>query len=201
MQRSVSGCLRPSTASGSPESAFASRRGSRLRCKRLNNLLFEQRFPTRNSQSQLRLRIQRCSVTMLQPEGVTHNGPVRRYIKFPDRCLEGESTVGLLWPPPSLLPLALAAECLDADACRDADAEAGACIVCCACRGEGGRGFASSPNSASTSHPFLQLPYTPPGPRVRVHGHVAARRRARATRTFPNHDETFRQMQLAHGVR
>ena len=175
VQRSVSGCLRPSTASGSPESAFASRRGSRLRCKRLNNLLFEQRFPTRNSQSQLRLRIQRCSVTMLQPEGVTHNGPVRRYIKFPDRCLQGESTVGLLWPPPSLLPLALAAECLDADACRDADAEAGACIVCCACRGEGGRGFASSPKLCEHLASILtQLPYTPPGPRVRVHGHVAA---------------------------
>ena len=79
--------------------------------------------------------------------------------------------------PPSLLPLALAAGCLDADACRDAEAEAGACIVCCACRGEGGRGFASSPISASTPHPSLQL--LPSGPACPC-GHVAPR----ATRTF-----------------
>jgi hypothetical protein len=109
------------------------------------------------------------------------------------------------WPPPSLLPLALAAGCLDADACRDAEAEAGACIVCCACRGEGVRGFASSPNSASTLHPFLQL--HPSGSACAwSDGHVAAprgapARAARAHRTFPNHDEIFRRIQLAHGVR
>ena len=43
----------------------------------------------------------------------------------------------------------------DAYACREADAEAGACVVCCVCRGEGGRGFASSPNSEHL--PFLPV--------------------------------------------
>ena len=56
-------------------------------------------------------------------------------------------------------------------------------IVCCACRGEGVRGFASSPNSASTLHPFLQL--HPSGSACAwSDGHVAAPRgRARLAHT------------------
>jgi hypothetical protein len=69
-----------------------------------------------------------------------------------------------------------------------------------------GKGLGALPRAltlrASRIHSYS---YTPPGPRDCAWSRRAAGERARdvplALLSFPNHDEIFRQMQLAHGVR
>jgi hypothetical protein len=69
---------------------------TRSRLVQKANNFIRRRFPTRNTPKPLQL--QRCSVTLLHPKGGNTKRDRRPqvYIRFPYRCLQGESTVGLL---------------------------------------------------------------------------------------------------------